>query len=141
MSDSIVYGKYVVTKIIDKHSAQVLYNSAIYQKNGIIVEIGTKEEILQRHPNAPIWGSEDSLVIPGLINAHDHLGMLYKVSKVFADLEIQIHSAKISTQGGRGIDVFYVSLKNKKLLFDKLVCRVKEKISSAMLIENPEDLG
>ncbi len=75
MNDSIVYGKYVVTKVIDKNSAQVLYNSAIYQKNGIIVEIGTKEEILQRHPNTPIWGSENSLVIPGLINAHDHLGM------------------------------------------------------------------
>ena len=75
MSDSIIYGKYVVTKVIDKHSARVLHNSAIYQKDGIIVEIGAKGEILQRHPNTPIWGSENSLVIPGLINAHDHLGM------------------------------------------------------------------
>jgi [protein-PII] uridylyltransferase len=75
------------------------------------------------------------------IEASDHLGMLYKISKVFADFKIQIHSAKISTQGGRGIDVFYVSLKNKKLPFDKLVRRVKERIISAMLVENPEDFG
>ena len=75
------------------------------------------------------------------IEACDHLGMLYKISKVFSDLNIQIHSAKISTQGGRGIDVFYVSLQNKKLLFDKLARRIKERINSAMLVENPEDIG
>ena len=75
------------------------------------------------------------------IEARDHLGMLYKVSKVFADFKIQIHSAKISTQGGRGIDVFYVSLKNKKLLFDNLVRRIKERISATMLVKNPEDIG
>jgi len=74
------------------------------------------------------------------IEARDHLGMLYKISKVFADLEIQIHSAKITTKGERGIDVFYISLKNKKLLLDKLVRRVKERISSAMLVENLEDI-
>jgi len=66
--------------------------------------------------------------------------MLYKISKVFSDFEIRIHSAKISTQGGRGIDVFYVSLRNEKILFEKLVRRVKEKIMSAMMITNPEDI-
>ena len=75
------------------------------------------------------------------IEAHDHLGMLYKISKTFADLEVQIHSAKISTQGGRGIDVFYVSQQNKKLLFDKLILRIKERISSAILVKNLEDIG
>ena len=74
------------------------------------------------------------------IEARDHLGMLYKISKVFSDFDIRIHSAKISTRGGRGIDVFYVSLQNKKILFEKLIRRVKEKIISAMMITNPEDI-
>jgi len=75
------------------------------------------------------------------IEARDHLGMLYKISKVFSDLDIRIHSAKVSTQGGRGIDVFYVSHQNKKILFEKLVRRTKEKIISAMMVNNPEELG
>ena len=75
------------------------------------------------------------------IEARDHLGMLYKISKVFSDLDIRIHSAKVSTQGGRGIDVFYVSHQNKKILFEKLVRRTKEKIISAMMVKNPEELG
>jgi len=75
------------------------------------------------------------------IEARDHLGMLYKISKVFSDLDIQIHSAKVSTQGGRGIDVFHVSHQNKKILFEKLVHRTKEKIISAMMVKNPEELS
>ncbi len=75
------------------------------------------------------------------IEARDHLGMLYKISKVFSDFAIRIHSAKVSTQGGRGIDVFYVSHQNKKILFKKLIRRAKEKIISAMMLKNPEDLG
>ena len=75
------------------------------------------------------------------IEARDHLGMLYKISKVFSDFAIRIHSAKVSTQGGRGIDVFYVSHQNKKILFEKLIRRAKEKIISAMMLKNPEDLG
>jgi [protein-PII] uridylyltransferase len=75
------------------------------------------------------------------VEARDHLGMLYKISKVFSDLDIRIHSAKVSTQGGRGIDVFYVSHQNKKILFEKLVRRTKEKVISAMMVKNPEELG
>ena len=66
--------------------------------------------------------------------------MLYKISTVFAELGIQIHSAKVSTQGGHGIDVFYVSMQNEKLLSEKLVRHVKERVISAMMVKNPEDI-
>ena len=74
------------------------------------------------------------------IEARDHLGMLYKISKILATLKVQIHSAKISTKGGRGIDVFYVSMENKKLLSRKLVHQIKETIGSAMLIKHLKDI-
>ncbi len=74
------------------------------------------------------------------IEARDHIGMLYKIAAVFADFSIQIHRAKISTQGGRGIDVFYVSLKDQKVTFNKLLRRIKEHLIHAMLTENPEDI-
>jgi len=75
------------------------------------------------------------------IEARDHLGMLYKISKVFSDLDIRVHSAKVCTQGGRGTDVFYVSHQSKKIFFEKLVRRIKEKVVSAMMVKNPEELG
>jgi len=102
--------------------------------------VSEKKSIETILPKVQLDNTSDPKFSVFRIEARDHLGMLYKISKVFADLKIQIHSAQISTQGGRGIDVFYVSLEKEKLLMDKLVRRVKERISSAMLLEKPEDI-
>jgi [protein-PII] uridylyltransferase len=74
------------------------------------------------------------------VEARDHLGMLYKIAKTFADFNIQIHRARIATQGDRGIDVFYVSLRNEKLVFPKLIRHIKERLVHALLMEKLEDI-
>lgn len=74
------------------------------------------------------------------IEARDHLGMLYKIAKTFAEFNIQIHRAKIATKGNRGIDVFYVSLRNQKVVFPKLIRRIKERILHVLLMEKLEDI-
>ncbi|MBI5426870.1 MAG: nucleotidyltransferase domain-containing protein [Nitrospinae bacterium] len=75
------------------------------------------------------------------VEARDHLGMLYKIAKVLADLDVQIHRAKISCRGGRGIDVFYATQRGQKIVFDRLIRRIKENMISVLLIENMEDIG
>ena len=74
------------------------------------------------------------------VEARDHIGMLYKVSTVFADFGIRIHRAQISTQGDRAIDVFYVSLKNPNFDLNKVLRRFKEQMIQTLLIENLEDV-
>ena len=74
------------------------------------------------------------------VEARDHIGMLFKVSSVFADFGIRIHRAKISTQGDRAIDVFYVSLKNPDFDLNKVLRRFKEQMIQTLLIENLEDV-
>ena len=74
------------------------------------------------------------------VEARDHIGMLYKVSTVFVDFGIRIHRAKISIQGDRAIDVFYVSLKNKNVDFKKMIRRFKEQMIQTLLIEKLEDV-
>jgi [protein-PII] uridylyltransferase len=74
------------------------------------------------------------------VEARDHLGMLYKIASVFADFGILIHRAKISTQGDRGIDVFYVSLKNQSVAFQKLMSRFKVNMIEILMIEKLEDV-
>jgi [protein-PII] uridylyltransferase len=75
------------------------------------------------------------------IEARDHLGMLYKIAKVFSEFGIQIHRAKISVQGDRGIDVFYVSLNGNKIVFQKLIRRIKEKLVQILLVDKLEDIA
>ncbi|MZH02136.1 MAG: [protein-PII] uridylyltransferase [Nitrospinae bacterium] len=74
------------------------------------------------------------------VEARDHIGMLYKVSAVFADFGIRIHRAKISTQGDRAIDVFYISLRNPNFDFNKVIRSFKEHMLHTLMIEKLEDI-
>ncbi|MEK9627458.1 MAG: nucleotidyltransferase domain-containing protein [Nitrospinota bacterium] len=74
------------------------------------------------------------------VEARDHMGMLYKIASVFADFGILIHRAKISTQGDRGIDVFYVSLKDQRVTFQKLMSQFKANMINTLMIEKLEDV-
>ncbi len=74
------------------------------------------------------------------IEARDHPGMLYKIAHAFRNFGIRPHRAKIATRGGRGIDVFSVSLDGRKLNFPPLIQRVKDTLVTTLLVKNPEDL-
>ena len=74
------------------------------------------------------------------VEARDHIGMLYKVANVFVDFGIRIDRAKISTQGDRAIDVFYVSLRNPKFDLNKVISRFKEHMIQTLMIEKLEDV-
>ena len=74
------------------------------------------------------------------VEARDHMGMLYKIASVFADFGILIHRAKISTKGDRGIDVFYVSLKDQRVPFNKLMSKFKANMIKTLMIEKLEDV-
>ncbi|MGH7950642.1 MAG: [protein-PII] uridylyltransferase [Limisphaerales bacterium] len=63
------------------------------------------------------------------IETEDHLGLLYAISQTFAELEVDIASARILTERGAAIDSFYVrelngekiiSIKRQKTIENKL---------------------
>ncbi len=74
------------------------------------------------------------------IEARDHQGMLYKIAKVLSDFNIQVHRAKISTQGNRGIDMFLVSQRGEKVVRPRQIQSIKEEMVRVLLIEKLEDI-
>jgi [protein-PII] uridylyltransferase len=74
------------------------------------------------------------------IEARDHPGMLYKIAHAFRNFGIRPHRAKIATRGGRGIDVFSVSLDGRKLNFPPLIQRVKDTLVTTLLVKKIEEL-
>jgi [protein-PII] uridylyltransferase len=42
------------------------------------------------------------------VGAADRIGLLHDVTRVFADLKLDVHLAKVATYGGRVVDAFYV---------------------------------
>ncbi|MCZ6867577.1 MAG: amidohydrolase family protein [Chloroflexi bacterium] len=75
MSASIVHGKYVISKVDGPTSAVVIRNGAVYQESGRIVEVGVYQQLKEKHPLAETVGSPDHIVMPGLVNSHDHIGI------------------------------------------------------------------
>ncbi len=59
------------------------------------------------------------------VSANDFPGLLYILTNIFKEFNIEIHSAKITTLGIRAIDTFYVTDLNGNKLIDK---RIQENI-------------
>jgi 5-methylthioadenosine/S-adenosylhomocysteine deaminase len=72
---SIVRGRHVLLRAIDDDNVETLDDGAVLQVEGLITEIGRFTEIAARYPQAPVLGEADSLVIPGLVDGHHHIGM------------------------------------------------------------------
>ena len=75
MGSSLIRGKYVICKVEDRHRATVIDDGAVFQRDGQIVEIGPYAELAARYPGEPEIGSSEMVVIPGLVNAHHHVGL------------------------------------------------------------------
>ncbi|MGE5226600.1 MAG: ACT domain-containing protein, partial [Planctomycetaceae bacterium] len=76
--------------------------------------------------------SEFSTVIE--VGAPDRIGLLYDVTRTFADLHLDVHLAKVATYDGRVVDAFYVrDALGRKLLdpaqLDEIERALRERLS------------
>lgn len=72
---SIVRGRHVLLRALDDDHVDTLDDGAVLQVDGRISQIGPFADIAARHPGVEVIGDGDSLVIPGLVNGHHHVGM------------------------------------------------------------------
>jgi 5-methylthioadenosine/S-adenosylhomocysteine deaminase len=70
MSQLLVQGGDVVTM---NPARDVLRDTAVLVRDGIIAEIGPAAELRRLHPDLEVIGGSDDLVTPGYVNAHQHL--------------------------------------------------------------------
>lgn len=52
-----------------------MIDGAIYQEDGVIVEIGQWEDMRAKYVNAEVLGSAHHVVMPGFVNSHHHVGV------------------------------------------------------------------
>ena len=75
MKTIIVRGRKVVCRITDQDTADVVDGGAVVVQDGAIAEVGRYDELLDRYQPDEVIGSNRHVVIPGLINAHHHVGL------------------------------------------------------------------
>ena len=75
MKTIIVRGRQIVCGITDQGAADVVDGGAVVVQDGAIAEVGRYDELIDRYRPDEVIGSDGHVVIPGLINAHHHVGL------------------------------------------------------------------
>lgn len=73
--DMIVRGRYVLTRALDDDRVETLAEAAVLVRDGLIVEIASFALLSGRFPDLPVVGDAASLVMPGMVDAHHHVGL------------------------------------------------------------------
>ena len=67
------------------------------------------------------------------VQAQDHLGLLYKLTRVLYESGLDVALAKISTEANRAIDVFYVTdTAGRKLIEDGETGTIRQALLDAL---------
>jgi [protein-PII] uridylyltransferase len=89
------------------------------------------------HPEVPIRVTVDSdasdffTVIE--VGAADRMGLLFDITRTLADLELDVHFAKVATYGGRVVDAFYVrDVVGQKVGDEEHVREIERAITAAL---------
>lgn len=88
--EQIICGKYVLTM---NARLDVIEDGAVVVEQNKIIDVGRRDQILQKYPDAQVLNCQTQVVLPGLINAHTHAAMAYL--RGFADdltLEDWLHN-------------------------------------------------
>src|SRR5216684_2279876 len=75
MSLSIIRGKHVITRALDRHRWEQIDDGAVVQQAGVITAIGTFAALRRDHPDAPVIGTGEQVLLPGFVNGHHHVGL------------------------------------------------------------------
>ncbi len=73
MPSSLIRGKYVICRAgADAESTTVLADGAVFQRDGVIEDVGPYDDVKSRHEADEELGGQDYVVFPGLVNCHHH---------------------------------------------------------------------
>jgi 5-methylthioadenosine/S-adenosylhomocysteine deaminase len=75
MPASLIRSRAMITHAVDRHSSDEVSGGAVLQEDGTIVEVGGYRELRRKHPNVPVIGSGNEILLPGFVNGHHHIGL------------------------------------------------------------------
>jgi cytosine/adenosine deaminase-related metal-dependent hydrolase len=75
MPSSLVRGKYVICRVDSKGRPAIVADGGVFQRDGMIVEVGQADDLIARHRPDMVLGTSDDVVFPGLVNSHHHVGL------------------------------------------------------------------
>jgi len=75
MAVSLIRSRAMITHATDRHTWNEVADGAVLQEDGTITAVGTYADLHRQHPNVPVLGSGNEILLPGFINGHHHVGL------------------------------------------------------------------
>jgi 5-methylthioadenosine/S-adenosylhomocysteine deaminase len=75
MNASIIRSRYLISRATGRHTADLMEEGAILQRDGVVEDVGSFAAIQAQNPDVPIIGNGDDIVMPGFVNGHHHVGL------------------------------------------------------------------
>src|SRR5262252_1741080 len=75
MATSLIRSRATITGVRDRFTCNEIRDGAILQEDGVIVAVGTYEDLHARHPTVRVIGNGREILLPGFVNGHHHVGL------------------------------------------------------------------
>src|SRR6202521_3296871 len=75
MATSLIRSRAAITGVKDRFTWNEIKDGAVLQEDGVIVAVGTYDELHRKYPTAPVIGTGKEILLPGFVNGHHHVGL------------------------------------------------------------------
>lgn len=94
--------------LLPSAGAGLIDDGAVAFSGGTVVAVGTHDDVARSHPGAETWSFGDHLILPGLVNAHDHGRGLGTLPMGVADQPLEVWIAGLFAL--RAVDPYLAAL-------------------------------
>ena len=108
---ALIVGGHVLTAFDSESRPQWRRDCALLVRSGNIEEIGPSSELQRRYPFLPVTGGPGFVVMPGMVNAHHHVGITpFQLGSVDHPLELWLASRLALRDVDLELDTLYSAM-------------------------------
>ncbi len=105
---TLIRSRSTITRVAGRHAVEELPGGAVLQEGGVIVAVGTFEDLARRYPDAPVIGTGRDILIPGFVNGHHHVGLTpFQLGSPDMPLELWFVTRMVSRTVNPYLDTLY----------------------------------
>src|SRR6266508_2533645 len=75
MPTSLIRSRAAITGVKDRFAWNEIKDGAVLQEDGVIVAVGTYDDLSAKPPTVPVIGTGKEILLPGFVNGHHHVGL------------------------------------------------------------------
>src|SRR5258708_16483086 len=75
MATSLIRSRAAITGTNDRFSWNEIKDGAVLQEDGVIVAVGTYDDLHRKLRTVPVIGTGKEILLPGFVNGHHHVGL------------------------------------------------------------------